>query len=427
MKLNTSEELYRYLDRIPSFREMGAQAAHFDLDRFLRFCDAMGNPENYFPAIHVAGTNGKGSTCRILATVYHLAGYKTALYSSPHLLEYRERFQIDGRCITDRELLDFVNTYSGLIAEHRLSYFEISTAIAFWWFGREQVDLAIIETGLGGRLDATNVITPLVSVITNISLDHTDLLGNTIQAIAGEKAGIIKHNLPVVTGNMPEEALQVIAAAASEKNSDHFDAEDLSPRWEEGQCVLMIDGGKQYFETDLINPVQVHNIAVAKQVTMVLSDKMPLPAGTFRNALRKTGSIFLLPGRFEKLGNELEWYFDGAHNPEAVSGMIRAVESRGNPDEAVLVLSLMKDKITPELMRSFQKFKKIYYYTIESARAATIGDINKWLPEAAPFPEDDKLQKPLLKELETELVIFAGSFYFYATVRKWLQVLHSDH
>ncbi|MGK7389609.1 MAG: bifunctional folylpolyglutamate synthase/dihydrofolate synthase, partial [Candidatus Cyclobacteriaceae bacterium M2_1C_046] len=192
MPFNSIESVNSYLESIPKFQTSGKSAANFDLDHFKKFCNELGNPESKYPTIHVAGTNGKGSTCQILASIYQRAGYRVGMYTSPHLLNFSERFKINGIEISDAKLVEFFNAFESQLKKNGLSYFEISTAIAFWYFASQQVDLAIIEVGLGGRLDATNIIKPEVSVITNISLDHTDILGDSVNEIAREKAGIIK-------------------------------------------------------------------------------------------------------------------------------------------------------------------------------------------------------------------------------------------
>ncbi|MGK7368748.1 MAG: bifunctional folylpolyglutamate synthase/dihydrofolate synthase, partial [Candidatus Halalkalibacterium sp. M3_1C_030] len=238
MPFKSIKEVSQYLESIPKFQTSGKSAANFDLERFRKFCEAMGNPQDDFPSVHVGGTNGKGSTCQILAAVYQHAGFKTGIYTSPHILEYTERFKINGDVITDSYLLEFFNRHESLLKSFRLSYFEISTAIAFWYFGKMKVDLAIIEVGLGGRLDATNVITPEVSVITNISLDHTDLLGETVPEIAAEKGGIIKKGVPVVLGNVSNEAENVLKKIARTKEAPLVEINKLRPQFRSGKYIL---------------------------------------------------------------------------------------------------------------------------------------------------------------------------------------------
>lgn len=421
MKFKSIQNVCQYLEKMPKFQTMGEKAARFDLEHFQRVCQAMGAPQDDFPSIHVAGTNGKGSTCQILASVYRQGGYKTGLYTSPHLLDFKERFQVNGQQISDEELLTFFQQQEGIIKSFRLTYFELSTAIAFWWFSRKKVDLALIEVGLGGRLDATNVIRPVLSIITNISLDHTRILGNTIEEIAREKAGIIKKQTPVVIGNVKPEARNEIEKIAHTLESAVWDINDLDPQWVDGECRLTVDKAEIRLQTDLVHPVQAFNIAVSWITVFVAQKQFPVKEESFLQGLKKVRKNYKNPGRFEKLHPRLQWYFDGAHNPEAVNAMIRMVSTLKPVNEAVLILAIMRDKINESVMIEFQKFKKIYYYELGSERAATLGHIKQWLPDVYAFTGEKYQREHFLKELESELVIFAGSFYFYPTVREWLQ------
>ena len=420
MLLNNIQDVHCFLEAIPQFKNEGKQAADFSLERFEQFCSALGNPQDDFPAIHIAGSNGKGSTCHILGSVFHAAGYNAGVYTSPHILSYSERFTINGRQIGDEELVQFMGEHQSLMQRFQLTYFEVSTAIAFWWFARQKVDVAIIETGLGGRLDATNIITPLVSAITSVSMDHTDILGDTISAIAKEKAGIIKKNVPVVTGNVLGEAAKIIRKVAREKESSYYPVEPLNPQWDDGQYTIQAQDRLLRFESPLQTPVQAFNIAVSWQVTQILKPKFSISENKFRRGVEKVRALYPNRGRFEKMHSKYEWYFDGGHNLEAVRAMKQMVETIQPIEETILVLSLMKDKINEKLMIEFSEFKKIVYHTLPLGRAATVDDVQKWLPHAKPFPAEQDVSKTLVKEFSSELVIFAGSFYFYAAVRDWL-------
>ncbi|MDX1618319.1 MAG: folylpolyglutamate synthase/dihydrofolate synthase family protein [Balneolaceae bacterium] len=421
MKFNTILDVHRFLERIPKFQSAGEIAAKFDLDRFRAFCGEMGDPHRKFESIHVAGTNGKGGTCNILASIYQQAGYRIGVYTSPHLTEYRERFVIDGETISDNELLEFFQHHRQLIERFKLTYFEISTAVAFWWFSRRGVDLAVIEAGLGGRLDATNVVEPVASVITNVSLDHTGILGESIRDIAREKAGIIKKQIPLVLGNVGPEAREEIEMVAAGRHSPVTGIDGLSPRWESGSCILNTDGKELALPTDLTHPVNAYNIATAWRVVTVLQPLFPVEAEDIRRGVRTVGARYGYPGRFEKLHPDLDWYFDGAHNPEAVKAMVEAVSRINPPGQSTLILSIMGDKLNESVAMEFQKFKKIYYYELSSERAARMDDVKKWIPAVRPISNQEGEEGHFLKDLESELVIFAGSFYFYPTVRNWLQ------
>ena len=204
------KDVERYLLTLPKFSMVGAKAANFSLKKVKNFLQELGNPHKNFPSIHVAGTNGKGTVCHLLEATYRRAGYKTGLFTSPHLISFNERFRILGKPISDKKLLAFFAQVSSLLDTYNLTYFELSTVIAFTLFDHEFVDIAIIETGLGGRLDATNVLLPLLSVITSISYDHTDILGENLASIAWEKAGIIKKKVPCIVGKVPDERLSLV-------------------------------------------------------------------------------------------------------------------------------------------------------------------------------------------------------------------------
>ncbi len=420
MSIYSIEEVESFLDSIPKFSEEGASAADFSLNRFRKFCSSIGNPQDRFPSVHVAGSNGKGSTCSFIASVYQEAGYKAGLYTSPHLIDFKERFKVSGKEIEERELILFFHEYLPLIKSFRLTYFEITTAIAFWWFARKKVDVAVIETGLGGRLDATNVITPLVSVITSVALEHTDILGKTIEAVAREKAGIIKQGIPLVAGKLPSEAMKEIKKIAHEKESEITAVSSLNPHLHSGTFHLKNDTKEVEAPAPFYAPVQAYNIAAAWQVVESANEKLPVHEHQFCEGIKEAGQNGYNAGRFEKMHPSYEWYFDGAHNVEAVKAMKDAVKAADEVNEAVLVLSLMKDKINKKMAIELLEFKKIVYYTLSTKRAADLDDIADWLPESNPFPADQKSRHSLLDELKSELVIFGGSFYFYPTVKNWI-------
>ncbi len=219
----TLEYLYSHL---PLFSKLGASAIKKDLTNTIELCERLGNPHNKFKCIHVAGTNGKGSTSHMLAAILQISGYKTGLYTSPHLKDFRERIRINGEMISEKKVVDFTVQIKKDIEEIEPSFFEVTVTMAFKHFAEEEVDIAVIETGLGGRLDSTNVITPLLSVITNIGYDHMNILGNTLKQIASEKAGIIKHKVPVVIGERHPETEQVFINKAMEEEARIVFAED---------------------------------------------------------------------------------------------------------------------------------------------------------------------------------------------------------
>ena len=419
MEFNSIKDVEKYLDHIPKFSNTGTSAANFRLSRFRNFCERIGNPQKEFASIHVGGTNGKGSTCHILGTIYQKSGFKVGLYTSPHILRFNERFKINGKAISDGPLVTFFQRFGKLLEDHKLTYFEISTAIAFWWFAQSKVDLAIVEVGLGGRLDATNIIDPLASVITSISLDHTNILGEHIEDIAREKGGIIKAGKPVIMGDLPGDARRIISQIAQKKGSKLYSIDEFNPQYvKAGQYGLRINGEQLLINTNLAAPIQAKNLAMAWRVTQLVNNEFPVQYEQFIKALRV---VELGVGRFEKLLTDRRWYFDGGHNPEAVQALKQSIQAIGQINEAVLILSLMRDKIQPDLMTEFLEFKNIYYYQLNLERAATFNDINQWLPNVLPIPSSCSHQS-FLNDFDSELVIFAGSFYFYETVREWIKL-----
>jgi dihydrofolate synthase/folylpolyglutamate synthase len=373
----------------------------------------MGNPQDQFPSIHVAGTNGKGTTSYLLEKIYSDAGYKTGLFTSPHLLRYNERVRVSQQEITDQQILKFFRTVDDLLKEIKLSYFEISTALAFWLFAEQEVDIAIIETGLGGRLDSTNIITPQVSVITSIGLDHQNILGDTMEEIAAEKAGIIKEGIPVVIGNISGSARTIIEEAARLKQAPLTNSEKLDPQWNEGTVTLKKAGIK--IKTSFKEPVNRWNIAISYTVAEILQDQFPVAETKLLNAIENFEGA---PGRFEKIHPEYEWYFSGSHNSQALESSLEGIRAIKSVYETVLIFSAMKDKLNPEMFNYLKGFKKAYFIEQEGERAAKFRDVKDDLQVEL---LDESQKENILNELKTELVIFMGSFYFYPIVKRWTE------
>ena len=285
-KYKTPEDVFRFLNSIPQFGSSGAGAVDLSLDRVRDFCAAAGNPQNRYKAVHVAGTNGKGSVCKMLASVCQEAGYKTGLYTSPHLLKYNERIRINTVEIPDYKILQFFQIYENELDTIHLTYFEIGTCLAFWYFADQEVDIAIIETGLGGRLDATNIITPEVSVITSISLDHTNILGNKISLIASEKAGIIKNRRPVVIGDLPAEAVKVIAKTAKRSDSELIKSMDLQPAFKD-QDTIQLQNRNHQIRLNAAGRKQIDavNAAICYRVTEFLQKQLNISEARFYSCI----------------------------------------------------------------------------------------------------------------------------------------------
>lgn len=405
------QDVWSYLDRIPKFQDKGASASNFALDNISKFCALIGNPQDSYPSIHVAGTNGKGTTCYLLEAVYSKEGYKTGMFTSPHLFQYNERFRIGGKEVADSLILEFFNRYFNELVDAALTYFEISTALSFWLFEKEKVDIAIIETGLGGRLDSTNIIHPKACVITSIGLDHQDVLGNTETDIAREKAGIIKNETPVILGNISNENEQVITEIARSKNAPTYRSKDLAPVWVDG--TLRFESGELVFNTQLKEEVNKWNVASVLHVVKALKAEFPVSSSNISEAIENFKGA---PARFEKLLADKNWYFSGAHNIQALKSTLETAHKLSEKP-AVLVFSMMKDKLNLETVELIKDYKQLYYYELGTERAATINEV-KVLVDVKEI--DKQSYKSIFKEFETSLVIFTGSFYFYSTVKRWV-------
>ena len=356
MKFKTPDEVLDWLDAMPMFSKKGSDAVRFGLQRFMEFCEAIGSPHKGFKSIHVAGTNGKGSVCHMLAAGLQHAGLRVGLYTSPHLIDYRERVVINGQTIGDESFLEFFNTFYGRIVAFDLSYFEISTGLAYWFFAKDAVDIAIIETGLGGRLDATNIIEPELSIITSIGFDHTAILGNTLPKIAGEKAGIIKQNRPVVISNsISGDTRAVIEARAVQVNAPKLGPEPFPMT---GQIAEL------YHDAAFASNLESVQTALGFLSKSESFDIQRAEQGIVR--LFEQGGI---PGRMERLIPEKNWFFDGAHNAESLKMLVQRLKRSFHLGDAVVVLSLMADKLSPEVIDLVSEFGEILYYQIGSQRA----------------------------------------------------------
>lgn len=364
----TIEYLY---ERLPMFQRVGAGAFKKDLTNIRALLEALGQPQHNWPCIHVAGTNGKGTVSHLLSSIFQAAGFKTGLYTSPHYRDFRERIKINGRLIAEDRVVEFVARHKELIETIRPSFFEITVAMAFVAFAEEGVDMAIIETGLGGRLDSTNVVEPVLSVITNISYDHQEFLGDTLPEIAGEKAGIIKNNTPVVIGKTQEETRAVFTEKAMQMTAPlvfadgKYRAERLA--WDDSYTyfnVYEVSTGHLRFENLVLNahgPFQAENLATVLAALDVLKPMYPTLAAHWRTALREMKWLSNYIGRWQLLQQNPRVITDSAHN----EGGLRLVmeELRQLPHKKLhLVLGVVKDK-SPDKVLALLPPDARYYFT----------------------------------------------------------------
>lgn len=330
--------------QLPMYQQQGASAYKKDLTNTVLLAQHLGNPEKSVKCIHVAGTNGKGSTSSMIASVLQEAGYKVGLYTSPHLKDFRERIKINGKEISETFVVDFIADNKSFFEEHQLSFFEMTVGLAFDYFAKENVDVAVIEVGMGGRLDSTNIITPLVSVITNIGLDHTLFLGNTLEAIAFEKAGIIKPNVPVVIGEYTEETKPVFLAKAEECNSEIYFASDLIQ--EEYPCGLLGD-------------YQIHNTKTVVQTVAILKTYFKLSEEHLKNGLLHVVTNTGLLGRWQQLHFHPKVICDTAHNSHGLKIVLNQIQKE-NLEQLYFVLGVVNDKDLDSILPLFPK--KAHYF-----------------------------------------------------------------
>jgi dihydrofolate synthase / folylpolyglutamate synthase len=331
--------------QLPMYQQQGASAYKKDLTNTLLLSEHLGNPEKDIKCIHVAGTNGKGSTSSMIASVLQEAGYKVGLYTSPHLKDFRERIKINTNEIPEEFVVDFIIRNKSFFEENQLSFFEMTVGLAFDHFAKEKVDVAVIEVGMGGRLDSTNIITPLVSVITNIGFDHTQFLGNSLEAIAYEKAGIIKPNIPVVIGEYTDETKPVFLAKAEECHSDIYFASDLVT--EDYPCGLLGD-------------YQVHNKKTVIQTVQVLESHFAVSEEDIKKGLLYVVENTGLLGRWQQIHSNPKVICDTAHNSHGLKIVLNQI-NKENFEQLHFVLGVVNDKDLDSILPLFPKSAHYFF------------------------------------------------------------------
>jgi dihydrofolate synthase/folylpolyglutamate synthase len=369
--MNYKETLQWLFDKLPMFQRMGKAAYKADLGNTVELLNLLDNPQNKFKTIHVAGTNGKGSVSHIVASVLQDAGFKTGLYTSPHLKDFRERIRIDGEMIPEKEVIGFVESNLKDFEKIQPSFFEMTVGMAFDFFAKNEVDIAVVEVGLGGRLDSTNVVNPMVSVITNIGYDHTQFLGDTLEKIAGEKAGIIKSGVPVVIGRKQFETKELFETKASEKSAalfyaeDHYDIKLLQSMKPEEQFIDIWKDNEIFLEevnSPLLGNYQQENIATALMVLEVLNARhgFGIEPDNIREGIeylkKNTGFI----GRWHILDTNPLTICDTGHNEEGIKAVVQQIMSTSF-DNLHFVFGLVNDK-DPKTILSLLPRNATYYF-----------------------------------------------------------------
>lgn len=359
----TYQETLDFLfNALPMFQRVGAAAYRNDLNNTHVLCAHLGNPEHSLKCVHVAGTNGKGSTSHAICSVLMEAGYKVGLYTSPHLKSFTERIKINGVDIPENEVVDFVEANKAFLEELKPSFFEMTVGMAFWFFAKEKVDIAVVEVGMGGRLDSTNVILPEVSVITNIGFDHMQFLGNTLPLIAAEKAGIIKPKVPVVISQKQPETFSVFQTKAEEFKSPIYFAEDYikvkrSGFSSSGKPVFEItDAGKKYsIEIDLYGNYQEKNLAGILQAINILKTLgWNIEESAIKTGLSKIVTNTGLKGRWQILGKNPMVVCDTGHNEDGIRMIIEQIfEQKFN--NLFMVIGMVNDKDVSKVLSMLPK------------------------------------------------------------------------
>ena len=370
--MNYQQTLDYLYTQLPVFTRVGASAYKADLDNTIALLKILDNPEHKFKSIHVGGTNGKGSTSHMLAAILQTAGYKTGLYTSPHLKDFRERIRINGQMISEQTVIDFVAKHRPDFEQIQPSFFEMTVALAFDVFAKEQVDIAIVEVGLGGRLDSTNVINPLLSIITNIGWDHMNLLGDTLIKIAGEKAGIIKPNTPVIIGEFQSEVADVFIDKAKSVNADLVFASDVKSEVEsrkskvESLEYLELNAPQAplpdlHLQLDLPGTYQLNNVrAVLTAIDKLRRQGFNITDEHIITALKQVKTLTGLHGRWEVINNQPLTICDTGHNPEGITEVLKNI-ANVKYDHLHFVIGMVNDKDISKVLSMLPKDATYYF------------------------------------------------------------------
>ncbi|MFL5789476.1 MAG: bifunctional folylpolyglutamate synthase/dihydrofolate synthase [Flavisolibacter sp.] len=429
--MNYAEAIHYIYEKLPMFSRMGSAAYKKDLTNIRILCSRLNNPQHQFKSIHVAGTNGKGSVSHMLAAIFHEAGYRTGLYTSPHLYDFRERIKIDGKMIDEDYVSSFIESSIPVIEEIEPSFFEITVAMAFSLFAEEKVEIAIIEVGLGGRLDSTNIITPELSVITNIGWDHMNILGNSLEEIAFEKAGIIKENIPVVIGEKKQETIFIFQSVAATNNASIYFAEDsfhienykLSDKNLKVDIKDLKSEEHKQFELDLPGIYQTKNIVTVLQAIKILNDKK-ITDEVVHQALRNVRSLTGFKGRWELIHEDPSVVLEVAHNKEGIEQMLLHV-SKVKHKRLHIIIGTVKDKDVETILIQLPSNANYYFTNAHIPRALDYFSLQckgkEYFLNGKGYDDvNDALQDALLNADIDDLIIVCGSLFLVAEVNKEL-------
>lgn len=426
--MNYQETIDYLFNSLPSFQRIGAPAYKSDLTNTLALCAHLGNPERQFKSVHVAGTNGKGSSSHSIAAILHQAGYKTGLYTSPHLKSFTERIRIDGSNIAEADVVIFVEENKSFLEELKPSFFEMTVAMAFWHFAKLKVDIAVIEVGMGGRLDSTNVILPELSLITNISYDHMQFLGNTLQLIAGEKAGIIKPHVPVVISETHPETRKVFLEKAKSGESPITFSDQV---WSISDSKL-VDGKVNYLvrkssknlkiELDLIGNYQRFNLpGILESIDVLKMLGWNIPEKAILSGLSNVSTLTQLKGRWQIVAQNPLMIADTGHNESGINQIMKQLKTyRFN--QLWMIIGMVNDKDMRKILEMFPQSGNYIFVQAKIPRAMPAEELAKIASDefnlqGELIPDiNEAIQFARKKAKSDDLIFIGGSTFVVAEI-----------
>jgi len=426
------EETINYLfTRLPMYSRIGQLAYKADLTNTIKLCHFLGDPQLSFKSIHVAGTNGKGSVSHMLAAIFQTAGYKTGLYTSPHLNDFRERIKVNGEMIDESFIITFTEKIKVLSEKIEPSFFEITVAMAFDYFAQQKTDIVIVETGLGGRLDSTNIITPELSVITNIGWDHMNILGDSLEKIAGEKAGIIKPGIPVVVGEVIPETKQVFEKAAKEKRADLSIAtkKRQALNWYWVKHDLVVEVAQEHmtdhnvYQLDLTGIYQVKNLLTVLEACAILQKLgWKIDDKQVHKGLGQVKKLTGLHGRWEIIHHSPTIILDVAHNADGFRQLTQQVEVTDH-SELHIVLGMVKDKEVEKALQVLPRNADYYFTKAHIPRALSETELSEKAKaiglNGTTWPEVNSAIRSAIDHADPrDLILVCGSVFLIGEVHE---------
>ncbi|TVP47600.1 MAG: bifunctional folylpolyglutamate synthase/dihydrofolate synthase [Mongoliibacter sp.] len=427
----TYKETLDYLfNALPMFQRVGASAFKKDLSNTIKLCSHLGNPQDKFQSVHVAGTNGKGSTSHAICAVLMKAGYKVGLYTSPHLKSFTERIKVNGQEIPEAEVVHFVAQNQEFIEELHPSFFEMTVGMAFWYFAKTRVDIAVVEVGMGGRLDSTNIIQPKVSVITNISMDHMQYLGNTLKEIAGEKAGIIKQNTPVVISQKQEEIEDVFLEIAHSKNAAIFFADQ---EFEVNSSTISDNSLRSYtirkgafsysLYLDLLGVYQIKNLpGILKSIDVLRSLGYNINDTHIKSGLMQIVNLTGLKGRWQVLSRSPLMVCDTGHNEDGMKMLVEQIRNTPH-DKLFFILGMVNDKDLSKVLALLPQHAYYFFCQANIPRALGVDLLSEMAVAAGLEGEVEKdvnkaIEKAMKKAGPKDMIFIGGSTFVVAEIKE---------